>query len=314
MPVKQISAQVFDELGRLFLTHCRNLTSCLLNCFLSKHFLFAMLYFGSIDWIKSSSDVNSDSSFSMSPLPPSPLDSDIMVTEEVLEDSPSPINTVTVGSDEIILSSIHKTLEQASIELHNYSSNFSQDPHVKVKSYNKSNTVSPTSSTGSSPNVRKSGGRGARGKPITELTLSEEEKRLLSKEGYADFPSGSIPLTKQEEKVLRKVRRKIRNKRSAQCSRQRKKEYVDELEKKYEKCANDNDSLRREVMKLRKENSSLMLKMKNFVGGTGQTSLKTSFFVLILSFLLVLVPFFRYVSEIILASLENCVNTFQMHE
>jgi hypothetical protein len=48
-----------------------------------------------------------------------------------------------------------------------------------------------------------------------------------------------------EERILRKIRRKIRNKRSAQCSRQRKKEYVEELELKYAQTLTENEELRR---------------------------------------------------------------------
>ena len=42
------------------------------------------------------------------------------------------------------------------------------------------------------------------------LILSEEEKRTLISEGYP-IPT-KLPLTKQEEKNLKKVRRKIKNK------------------------------------------------------------------------------------------------------
>ncbi|XP_042337897.1 cyclic AMP-responsive element-binding protein 3-like protein 2 [Plectropomus leopardus] len=60
--------------------------------------------------------------------------------------------------------------------------------------------------------------------------LTEEERRTLVAEGYP-VPT-KLPLTKAEEKALKKIRRKIKNKISAQESRRKKKEYMDALEKK----------------------------------------------------------------------------------
>lgn len=146
----------------------------------------------------------------------------------------------------------------------------------------------------SSPKAKKSN-KGVK-RRITDFRLTDEERKLLTKEGYSNFPSEKKELTHQEEKILRKIRRKIRNKRSAQFSRLRKKQYVEELEKKYEDCTNENEHLKKEVEDLRRQNQSLMVKMRKILKdhtGHGQASFKTSLFVILLSFLLILMPTFR---------------------
>ncbi|XP_042191516.1 cyclic AMP-responsive element-binding protein 3-like protein 2 isoform X3 [Callorhinchus milii] len=92
--------------------------------------------------------------------------------------------------------------------------------------------------------------------PSGPLLLTEEEKRTLIAEGYP-VPV-KLPLTKGEEKALKKIRRKIKNKISAQESRRKKKEYMDSLEKKVESCSNENHELRRKVETLEKANRSLL--------------------------------------------------------
>ncbi|XP_012685722.1 cyclic AMP-responsive element-binding protein 3-like protein 2 [Clupea harengus] len=88
------------------------------------------------------------------------------------------------------------------------------------------------------------------------LMLTEEERRTLIAEGYP-VPN-KLPLTKAEEKALKKIRRKIKNKISAQESRRKKKEYMDALEKKVETCSNENSELRRKVENLECTNKSLL--------------------------------------------------------
>jgi cyclic AMP-responsive element-binding protein 3 len=87
------------------------------------------------------------------------------------------------------------------------------------------------------------------------LVLTEEERRTLVAEGYP-IPT-KLPLTKQEEKNLKKIRRKIKNKISAQESRRKKKEYLEHLEKRVEFVSMENITLRKKLDALESNNKSL---------------------------------------------------------
>ncbi|XP_076583306.1 cyclic AMP-responsive element-binding protein 3-like protein 3-A [Chaetodon auriga] len=128
---------------------------------------------------------------------------------------------------------------------------------------------------------------------MQELILNEDEKKLLAKEGVT-LPN-QLPLTKYEERVLKKIRRKIRNKQSAQESRKKKKEYIDGLESRMAACSAHNHELQRKVSQLEKCNMSLMEQLRRLQALVMNTSNKpaqtgTCVLVLLLSFSLILFP------------------------
>ncbi|CAH2292271.1 cyclic AMP-responsive element-binding 3 3 isoform X2 [Pelobates cultripes] len=126
-----------------------------------------------------------------------------------------------------------------------------------------------------------------------ELQLTEDERKLLSKEGVT-LPT-QLPLTKYEERILKKIRRKIRNKQSAQESRKKKKEYMDGLETRMSACAAQNQELQRKVLQLEKHNISLIEQLRKLqalvstsAGKAAQTG--TCVAVLLLSVSLIIFP------------------------
>lgn len=129
-----------------------------------------------------------------------------------------------------------------------------------------------------------------------KLLLTAEEKRLLAKEGIS-LPQ-NYPLTKHEERELKRIRRKIRNKISAQDSRKRKKEYVDGLEERVKQCTDENQSLMKRIKMLQNQNQSLMTQMKKLQNllsknsGTGSSTAQpaTCLMVLLLSMALIAAP------------------------
>ncbi|CAJ0587145.1 unnamed protein product, partial [Mesorhabditis spiculigera] len=92
------------------------------------------------------------------------------------------------------------------------------------------------------------------------VQLSAEEKRTLVQEGYP-IPT-KFPLTKTEEEALKIVRRKIKNKLSAQESRRKRKEYMDSLEQRVQIYFSENQALKHKMKQLEMSNRGLMARLK----------------------------------------------------
>ncbi|XP_014601282.1 PREDICTED: cyclic AMP response element-binding protein A-like [Polistes canadensis] len=131
--------------------------------------------------------------------------------------------------------------------------------------------------------------------PYPRLKLNSEEKRLLQKEGIT-LPT-HYPLTKHEERELKRIRRKIRNKISAQDSRKRKKEYVDGLEDRVKQCTEENMTLLKRIKALQSQNQSLAGQLKRLhtliQKSNKSAQPATCLMVLLLSLALVAVPNLR---------------------
>lgn len=138
-----------------------------------------------------------------------------------------------------------------------------------------------------------------------KLLLTNEEKRLLSKEGIS-LPA-SYPLTKHEERELKRIRRKIRNKISAQDSRKRKKEYIDGLEERVKLCSDENQHLMKRIKVLQNQNHDLMSKMKKLQTLLTKSTSKTAqpstcLMILVLSMALVALPNLKLTKEVMNSS------------
>jgi len=153
--------------------------------------------------------------------------------------------------------------------------------------------ASPSNSTqinigGSQPSS--SGGQ----QKYPQLLLNEEEKRLCERENIK-LPS-HYPLSREEEKNLKRIRRKIRNKVSAQDSRKRKKEYVDAMEDRVRICSDENSELHKKMELLESQNKTLAGQVKRLHqiivngGMLKNTQTSTAMMVLLLSTALFLLP------------------------
>ncbi|XP_039663279.1 cyclic AMP-responsive element-binding protein 3-like protein 4 [Perca fluviatilis] len=128
-----------------------------------------------------------------------------------------------------------------------------------------------------------------------ELQLTEEEQKLLTKESL--LPNNLSPRHTAEERILKRVRRKIRNKQSAQDSRRRRKEYIDGLEGRAAACSAQNKELQRTVEQLEKRNMSLLSQLRQLQSLIKQTVSKgaqtsTCLLIILVSLGLIILPSF----------------------
>nr|XP_020666450.1 cyclic AMP-responsive element-binding protein 3-like protein 4 isoform X2 [Pogona vitticeps] len=106
---------------------------------------------------------------------------------------------------------------------------------------------------------------------LPETCVMNELSPSLSENGAHAV---EIPRDQVEERILKKVRRKIRNKQSAQDSRRRKKEYIDGLESRVAACSAQNQELRKKVHELEVHHVSLLDQLQSLQKLIKQTSTK----------------------------------------
>ncbi|CAH8517262.1 unnamed protein product [Schistosoma turkestanicum] len=98
------------------------------------------------------------------------------------------------------------------------------------------------------------------GKPGECVKLTAEECKMLQKIG-CQLPI-KFPLSQTNEKAIRTVRRKIRNKLSAQASRAKRQKYVTDLERRYSMCTEEIRRLRRQVNELEEDKRNLTFHLR----------------------------------------------------
>lgn len=88
-------------------------------------------------------------------------------------------------------------------------------------------------------------------------SITTREREQLKKVGITAPPSGETKISKQQEKELRQALRKIRNVASAQKSRRAQKEYIGTLEQQMEEVTERNEQLERKIENLASDNNTL---------------------------------------------------------
>eukprot|EP01121_Diplochlamys_sp_Union-15-3_P022144 TRINITY_DN933_c0_g1_i1.p1 TRINITY_DN933_c0_g1~~TRINITY_DN933_c0_g1_i1.p1 ORF type:complete len:596 (+),score=97.94 TRINITY_DN933_c0_g1_i1:88-1875(+) len=92
------------------------------------------------------------------------------------------------------------------------------------------------------------------------VVLPREALLNLNSSSFDDYVrkvGTSREISNEEQKALKRQRRLIKNRESAQASRQRKKDYIDQLEEKVAKLTNDNASIKEHLAALQSENNHL---------------------------------------------------------
>uniref|UniRef100_A0A182PSA7 BZIP domain-containing protein n=1 Tax=Anopheles epiroticus TaxID=199890 RepID=A0A182PSA7_9DIPT len=225
------------------------------------------------------------SGFGLPPTPPSSLPSDESEGNQSPEHHVSPMSPTDHGSTS---SGANSTASSRRTSLHASGSagtsvgSTAGGQSASSTSRQASSTASHHSPAASSPSASQSASSSTR-QPIHTplissqpkgstgtLILTEEEKRTLLAEGYP-IPT-RLPLTKAEEKSLKKIRRKIKNKISAQESRRKKKEYMDQLERRVDILVSENLEYRKRVEALEDCNQTLqteLSKLRQLIGRQG---------------------------------------------
>ena len=89
--------------------------------------------------------------------------------------------------------------------------------------------------------------------PVTDVVLTAEEQEVLAQNNW-----------EYSEKNIKKARRKIKNKISAQESRKRKRDYVSSLEERLSTTSDENKLLKSDLEKERQTVKSLMCQVNLF--------------------------------------------------
>jgi len=130
----------------------------------------------------------------------------------------------------------------------------------------------------------------------TSYQLSDDEICALKQEGIdpTDYMKGKV-WSKVQEKVLKQIRRKIRNKKSAYESRRRKKMIMESMQAQLKEARDENANLKTRVSQLETQNGQLkshVSKLKAFIAAASQRTAQatTCVMLLVLSLAFFLAP------------------------